>query len=539
VRYRRRRSACWATLWVSAQIILLLAGKTLGQEKREREEDEGWPSHSHDAQHTGISAIKSQPLDAIHWQMPVDLNPQVVFGDLFIHYGSPLVTPKNTVIVPVKTGAFDGFRVEARNGADGEVKWMLDTDYSVPLGFPFSSFFTPAFGPVLTKSDVALPAAGGTVLIRDHADLDKGKVTRMAFYGIGNFQKDPATFSSAVQINTPITADKEGNLFFGFIVNTPNPLGLQSGLARVGLDGQGSWISATVASRDPSITKVSMSCAPALSKDERNVYVSVNSFDFGFGYLLELDASTLQPINRVRLIDPQSGLDAAISDSSSATPTVGPDGDVYYGVLENPFPFHNDRGWLLHFSADLQEEKTPGGFGWDDTPSIVPASMVDPYHGTSRYLLMTKYNNYFGVGSGDGVNKIAILDPNASMPDLVLGNPVMNEVLTITGRTPDTRPGFPPGAVREWCINTAAVDPFTKSILANSEDGKLYRWDLTTNSFSQVITITGGIGEAYTPTVIGADGTVYAINNATLFAIGTQLPCKLDINDKDNCKKGE
>ena len=44
--------------------------------------------------------------------------------------------------------------------------------------------------------------------------------------------------------------------------------------------------------------------------------------------------------------------------------------------------------------------------------------------------------------------------------------------------------------------------------------------DLTTNSFSEVITLTGGIGEAYTPTVIGTDGTVYAINRAVLFAIG-------------------
>jgi hypothetical protein len=105
------------------------------------------------------------------------------------------------------------------------------------------------------------------------------------------------------------------------------------------------------------------------------------------------------------------------------------------------------------------------------------------------------------------------------------------------GKTPDLRPGFPPGAVREWCINTAAVDPFTKSILANSEDGKLYRWDLSTNRFSQVVTITGGIGEAYTPTVIGTDGTVYAINRAILFAIGQS--CKADGDgegDQEDCK---
>ena len=64
------------------------------------------------------------------------------------------------------------------------------------------------------------------------------------------------------------------------------------------------------------------------------------------------------------------------------------------------------------------------------------------------------------------------------------------------------------------------VDPATDSILVNNEDGKLYRWNLATNSFTQVITLTAGLGEAYTPTLIGADGKVYAVNAATLFAVG-------------------
>jgi len=246
----------------------------------------------------------------------------------------------------------------------------------------------------------------------------------------------------------------------------------------------------------------------------------VNSFDFGFGYLLALDSQTLTTIRAVRLIDPATGFDAEIPDESSASPTVGPDGDVYFGVLEANFPAHNDRGWLLHFNSDLSQQKITGSFGWDDTPSIVPASAVPSYKGTSTYLLMSKYNNYADRG-GDGVNKIAILDPNATESDPIIpAVSVMNEVLTIKGVTPD--PAFPtfPGAVREWCINTAAVDPISKSVLANSEDGKLYRWDLTTNSFSQVITLSAGIGEAYTPTVIGTDGTAFAINDAVLFAIG-------------------
>ena len=58
--------------------------------------------------------------------------------------------------------------------------------------------------------------------------------------------------------------------------------------------------------------------------------------------------------------------------------------------------------------------------------------------------------------------------------------------------------------------------------MANSEDGNLYRWDLTTNTLSQMVTLSSGIGEAYTPTVIGPDGTVYAINQAILNAVGAR-----------------
>jgi hypothetical protein len=366
-----------------------------------------------------------------------------------------------------------------------------------------------------------MPAAGGTVLVRDTPDQVTGKLSRLVFYGSANFDGNRQIYSDNVEINTPITADSAGNLYFGFLVLGSTPIGLQSGLARISATGQGWYVAATTAANDPQITKVSMSCAPAISYDGKVLYVGVNSFDFGFGYLLALDSQTLQTIRGVRLIDPNSGADAEITDESSASPTVGPDGDVYFGVLENPFPGHNDRGWLLHFSAGLVTEKIPGSFGWDDTASIVPASIVPSYHGSSKYLVMTKYNNYAAIGTGDGINKVAVLDPNATEPDPVLAATlVMNEVLTVKGVTPD--PSFPtfPGAVREWCINTAAIDPVRKSVLVNSEDGKLYRWDLTTNTLSEVIKLSNGIGEAYTPTVIGTDGTAFAINKAVLFAIG-------------------
>ena len=77
-----------------------------------------------------------------------------------------------------------------------------------------------------------------------------------------------------------------------------------------------------------------------------------------------------------------------------------------------------------------------------------------------------------------------------------------------------TVPPPPPG------VNTAAVDPITSSVLINSQDGVLYRWHLPSNSLSERITMNAGVAQSYTPTAIGPDGRIYAINNAVLHAIG-------------------
>jgi hypothetical protein len=115
---------------------------------------------------------------------------------------------------------------------------------------------------------------------------------------------------------------------------------------------------------------------------------------------------------------------------------------------------------------------------------------------------------------------MAILDPNTSQPDDVFYVPEMKEVITTLGATPDTSfTADLPNAVSERCINTAVVDPFSKSVFVNSEDGNLYWWDLGNNKLADVINLSGGLGEAYTPAAIGVDGTIYAINDGVLFAI--------------------
>ena len=477
-----------------------------------------WWGYARDAQHSATGAVATQSLSRIEWSTPLDLAPQYQpSGALLIHYGSPVITTSNTVIVPVKTGAAGGFRFEARTGANGALVWSASSDYVLP-----AHNWTPSYNLALTRSNrLYAPGAGGKLLWRDNPDVATGTMQTAVFYGAAAYAAAPATYDAQIFINTPLTTDTAGNVFFGFIATGSTPAGMTSGIARIGADGAGRWVGAAASAGDTTIAKVATNSAPALSNDGLTLYVAVNAAPVAgsvqAGYMLALDSATLALKAKVPLIDPATGTRARVSDDGTSSPTVGPDGDVFYGVLESTFGSHNARGWLLHFDAALTTTKVPGSFGWDDTASIVPASMVPSYTGSSSYLLATKYNNYEGIGTGDGLNRVAVLDPGASQTDPISGRPVMKEVLSILGPTFESGSS---GPVKEWCINTAAVDPLTHSVLVNSEDGYLYRWDLHTNSFTQRIQLTSGIAESYTPTVIGADGAVYAVNNAVLFSVG-------------------
>lgn len=464
-----------------------------------------------------MSAIASQDLGVIAWSSSVDLAPQYTPGGaLLTHYGSPVVTTKNTVVVPVKTGVAGGYRVEGRNGATGALMWTATTDYVAP---PHN--WVPPYNVLLTpQGRLCAPGSGGKLLVRGDADAMIETLAAQVFYGAAAYNANQAAFDASVFINTPLTADAQGNIFFGFRVTGANPAGLVSGIARVSPDGTGIWVGAANAAGDAAIQKPAMNCAPALSPDGSTVYIAVNTNQapgvVQTGYLLALNSTTLATRARVALTDPNLGIGARISDDATSAPVVGPDGRVFYGVLESQFPTHNARGWLLQFDALLTPIGVPGSFGWDVMPSVIPASMVPSYAGPSTYLLAQKYNNYRGVGTGDGQNRMAVLDPRTSQADPVVPSvQVMREVLTILSPTSD---GTVTGR-REWCINTMAADPFRNSLLATAEDGALYRWSLATNTLSQKVQLNSGLGQAYTPTLVGADGAVYAISNAILYSV--------------------
>ena len=188
-----------------------------------------WAGYGRSPQHDALADVGAQPLQTIRWQTPVDLFPQYVGTFLLIHYGSPLATRKNTIIVPVKTGTTDGFRVEGRRGADGTVLWTHPSDYQLP---PHN--WTPSFSPAIGRNKLWIPGAGGTLESRTRYDATtKARITRVAFYGMESYDANPAAYAATVFINTPLTVDKSGNIFFGFMVTGNNPSGLESGVARV------------------------------------------------------------------------------------------------------------------------------------------------------------------------------------------------------------------------------------------------------------------------------------------------------------------
>ena len=415
---------------------------------------QGWPGYAHDPQHSCLDLGASQLPQKIRWKTSVDQSiAQGGGGTIYIHYGTPVITRLNTVVAPIKTTGGGNYEVSAFSGATGVKLWTASSNYTLP-----AHDWTPIFGITLTLKDkaVAYPGAGGTVYLRTLPDIPVGSTTQYAFFN-GHpsnnlYGLNPSAFNSAIQICTPISSDAASNLYFGYVSSgaaLPGfPNGIPSGLAKISATGVGSFIPAKDwyvnnslvmhgIVGDPAISKVAYNCAPSFSADGSTVYVAVNSGS-GRGYLAAVSTEVLAPKSAALLYDPSyppGTTTAYVDDDGSATPTVGPDGDVYYGVLSASVSGNHYRGWLLHFDGPRSRSRscpTPSA-GMTRRRSCRP-SLVPSYSGPSAYLLLTKYNNYADGGTGGtGVNQVAVVDPNVPMVDPISGVTVMQKVIAVTG----------------------------------------------------------------------------------------------------------
>ena len=505
-----------------------------------------WRGYGGDPSHSAISTVPATNLNRVLWSASLDDN-RSYYGDaVFMHYASPCITASNTVVhayrytTSVDGGAdYDNWQVFGRAGTTGRQLWSLNTDYSAPDVHPVdndgewtSVYPLSLFG----KNSVAAAGGGGTVLIKADADAGPSPTSRIVFYShLANYYSNPSAFSS-IKICTPFTSDANGNLWFGYQVGTPlsgamSQLGT-GGVVRISTSGTVAFRSVQSLGFDSNLQQPALNSAPALSRDGNSVYFGVRESNQWGAYLVKLDSMSLALEAHVQVLDPSlSNTGAGEVDESSAAPMVAPDGHVFYGVFG--WYWRESHGWMLQFDGNLNQYDTHGvrypvgAFGWDDTPSVVPSDLVPSYTGSAKYLILSKYNDYAintpGQPYGQGVNHVAVLDPTSSgTTDWQTGLACMSVVIEVVGITadPDARDQGYTNAVHEWCINSAAIDPFGKSAIINSEDGHCYRWSFISNTLTQNVGIAPATSEAYTSTVIGPDGTCYAINNSRIIAIG-------------------
>ena len=207
-----------------------------------------------------------------------------------------------------------------------------------------------------------------------------------------------------------------------------------------------------------------------------------------------------------------------VSDSSSATPVVAPDGTIFYGALTR---YNYSQGHLMHFSADgtyLGAYR----FGWDVTPAI--------YVHDGTYSIVTKDNNY-NIGSYCGDAVLCGIERTVTNPEYPEGyfvtqlSPDMKVEWKFQNTETQSCSRLSNGTVRcvpssewagfEWCVNAFVVDA-NGVVYANSEDGFLYAiaqgGRLRSRIFQQL-----ALGAAYTPASMDNAGRVYSQNAGHLF----------------------
>jgi hypothetical protein len=155
---------------------------------------------------------------------------------------------------------------------------------------------------LVTVTSAVAAAPQGRMLTYQNTIVLPVRTTRMTSSGLADsyiverhVAKTGALLWSAasVFINTPISSDNGGGIFFGYEVLGATPIGLQSGVARISSKRVGSWTSVQAATGDASMTHVQTNGGPAVSIDGNTVYLVISNGSAG--YLVGLDSHTLAP----------------------------------------------------------------------------------------------------------------------------------------------------------------------------------------------------------------------------------------------------
>lgn len=506
-----------------------------------------------------------------------------VGGALLVHYQTPLSDGKE-VFMEVKGGTYvDRATRHTQTWSIRKFEWVADqlverwtstSDWKpVPAG---TTGFEPVFHAALSDHYVYMPGAGGTVLELDRAT---GAIVRR----LGQFD---VTLDPNIYVTGPLTLADDQTLFYNTIkLPAPQPwAGDHQGawLVRVTPDGnairrlyqelvpgapaptaqctnsfpgsQLPWPPSPNAVA-PTVTcgsqRAGLNVAVALGPDGTVYTASRTHLTSRWGWLVAVNrdltpkwatslrnrfndgCNVLLPPNgtpggcragATTGVDPSdnqpgSGL---ISDDSTASPVVAPDGSIYLGTYSR---YNHSQGHTVRVSSTGQFQAAYP-FGWDVTPAV--------YQHDGTFSVVTKENRYVGVGTYCG-------DPSWCPPERVPGDddgyyitqlgPALNVEWKFKSTNTESCERLPNGELScvsnrpegfEWCVNALAVDA-RGTVFVNSEDGHLYAINQG-GTLRDRLFLQAALGAAYTPLSLGADGKIYTQNAGHLFAVGSNAP---------------
>src|SRR2546422_3659833 len=178
---------CWNAR-AAAGLVMLMAGAL--------ERCAAQPStFAGDARHTGVYTVPAQHLSLVRWSTVID----PLTSGSGAHYGAPVISPSNTLFVPVTTST--GFRVNAFDGATGRLKYTLPTDYAPPTA-GWKAVYQPVIARPASGLRLYYPGAGGTTYYITNIDSDapSAPVQECCYTDLATYGGNSTGFRSTVFI---------------------------------------------------------------------------------------------------------------------------------------------------------------------------------------------------------------------------------------------------------------------------------------------------------------------------------------------------
>jgi hypothetical protein len=434
-----------------------------------------WLQFAHDAAHNGADmGTVSQDLQAIRFSKLFDTAASGV-GFLLIHYDVPKVDADGNVYIALRdrVGPNIVYSVQKLD-TSGSVLWTYPSDYHNISAGGWEGTFSFALG------NGYLYVAGLYGIVHVISPDDGSAQFDVVSYPIPD--PIPAGLATGVVESGPEAIDGAGTLYY--VVRSTFD-GVPSHLAKVTPDGTVSTVN--FADLTGQAESPGLNCGPAIAPDG-TIYVATVHSAFPISQYSLLAINPDLSLKWIGNLASDSAHVAQVNNQSTSTPVVGPDGRVFYGGWNSN---EQSDGYLYEFSPDgtfLGEYP----FGWDTTPVIYPDPM-DPNH----YFLGEKKNMYtsrrfFWVW----------IDPDG-----------MTEVASWE---------LMPSGTDELCVNAGVVDANLNTFFLG-ENGILYKVPFMSSTASSQISLGAPRNAAYTPTAMGPDGTIFALDDRSFYIVGNSM----------------